>query len=88
MERDKEEKRWDDKASAATRGNMVGTYWKIGLKRGRRRPRLDYCSQIVQDMGCHIFKEMRELAEDRRGWRYASSFRTEDFMMMILRYQY
>lgn len=42
---------------------------KIGLKRRRERLKLDYYSQIVKDMGCHTFREMQRLVEDRREWR-------------------
>lgn len=46
---------------------------EVGIKRRRGRPRLDYCSQIVRDVGCSTFREMRRLAQDRKRWRYASN---------------
>ena len=46
---------------------------EVGVKRGRGRPRLDYCSQIVEDVGCRIFSEMSRLAQNREMWRRASN---------------
>ena len=42
-------------------------------RKGRGRPRLDYCSQIVKDVRCVSFREMHRLAQDRKAWRYASN---------------
>ena len=46
---------------------------ETGVKRGRGRPRLDYCSQIVRDVGCSTFSKMRRLAQNREEWRCASN---------------
>ena len=39
----------------------------MGKKRGR--PRLEYFDQIIRDMGCGTFREVRESAWDRAEWR-------------------
>ena len=38
---------------------------EVGKKRGRGRPRLKYFDQIIRDMGCETFREVKELAWDR-----------------------
>ena len=61
------------------RGQMMGhilRHWcslsdilegEVGKK--RRRPRLKYFDQIIGDMGCETFREVKELARDRAEWR-------------------
>ena len=46
---------------------------EVGVKRGRGRPRLDYCSQIIRDVGCSSFGEMHRLAQCRKQWRWTSN---------------
>lgn len=46
---------------------------ETGKVRKQGRPRLEYCSQIVKDVGCSKFSEIRRLAQDRKAWRYASN---------------
>ena len=40
---------------------------EVGKKRGR--PRLKYFDQIIGDMGCETFREVKQLAGDRAEWR-------------------
>ena len=42
---------------------------EVGKKRGRGRPRLEYFNQIIGDMGCQTFREVKQLAGDRVEWR-------------------
>ena len=42
---------------------------EVGKERGR--PRLKYFGQIIGDMGCETFREVKELALDRAEWRWA-----------------
>ena len=42
---------------------------EVGNKRGRERPRLEYFEQIIRDMGCETFREVKQLAWDRAVWR-------------------
>lgn len=42
-------------------------------KNGRGRQRLQYATQIVEDVGCKKYVEMKRLAQDRRKWRTASN---------------
>ena len=46
---------------------------ETGFKRGRGRPRLQYYNQIVTDVGCTSFRQMKRLAQDRVLWRNASN---------------
>ena len=46
---------------------------KIEGKNCRGRPRLDYVRQIINDVGCRNYKEMKELAQVRKAWRAASN---------------
>ena len=41
--------------------------------RGRGRPRREYIEQIVADVGCTSYREMKVLAQDRVAWRTASN---------------
>ena len=62
----------------------------MGKKKGR--PRLKYFEQIIRDMGCKTFREVKELAsgtepsEDR--WLCQTSLRTVYSLMMKLMYKY
>ena len=40
---------------------------EVGKKRGR--PRLKYFDQIIRDMGCETFREVKQLAGDGAEWR-------------------
>ena len=40
---------------------------EVGKKRGRLR--LKYFDQIIRDMGCKTFREVKQLAGDRAEWR-------------------
>ena len=42
---------------------------EVGKKRRRGRPRLKYFDQIIEDMGCETFREVKQLAGDRAEWR-------------------
>ena len=42
---------------------------EVGKKSGRGRPRLKYFDQIIRDMGCETFREVKQLAGDRVEWR-------------------
>ena len=35
----------------------------MGNNKGRARPRLEYFDQIIRDMGCETFREVKELAD-------------------------
>ena len=41
---------------------------EVGKKRGRGRPRLKDLDQIIRDMGCETFREVKQLAGDRAEW--------------------
>ena len=71
MEESEEEKRSDDGAHTKTRGTLFRGILEgeVGKKRGRGRPRLKYFDQIIQDMGCETFREVKQLAGDRAEWR-------------------
>ena len=55
----------------------------MGKKRGR--PRLKYFDQIIGDMGCETFREVKELAWEPSGdgWLHQTSLRTVYSMMMM-----
>ena len=42
-------------------------------KRARGRPRRKYISQIMQDLGCGSFTELKRLADNRTEWRTAAN---------------
>ena len=52
---------------------------EVGKKRGRGRPRLKYFDQIIRDMGCETFREVKQLED---GWLRQTSLRTGYSMMM------
>ena len=53
-----------------------------GTVEGRKRKgwqRLEYVKQIIDDVGCNGYCEMRRLAQDRNGWKAKqTSLRTAD----------
>ena len=57
---------------------------KVGKKRRRGRPRLKYFDQIIGDMGCETFREVKELARGGDGWLHQTSLRTVNSMMMMM----
>ena len=73
-----EEKRTLWKSLKKRRGQMMGHTLRhggllrdilegeVGKKRGRSR--LKYFDQIIGDMGCESFSEVKELAGDRAEW--------------------
>ena len=57
---------------------------EVGKKRGR--PRLKYFDQIIGEMGCETFREVKELAGTEPsgdGWLRPTSLRTVYLMMMM-----
>ena len=50
---------------------LVGTMLEGTLERRKRkgRPRLKYVTQIIDDVGCSGYCEMKRLAQDRNGWK-------------------
>ena len=70
MEESEEEKRSDDGTHTKTWGIPKRSHGRGGGKeRGRGRPRLKYFDQIIRDMGCETFREVKQLAGDRAEWR-------------------
>ena len=72
MEESEEEKRSDDGAHTETPlGELLRDILEgeVRKKRGRGRPRLKYFDQIIGDMGCETFREVKQLAGDRAEWR-------------------
>ena len=53
---------------------------EVGKSRGRRRPRLKYFDQIIRDMGCETFREVKQRAGDRA----ETGLRTVYSMMMMM----
>ena len=48
------------------------------------RQRLEYVKQIINDVSCSGYCEIKRLAQDRNGWRAAStSIRTADYTEKI-----
>ena len=48
----------------------------VGIVEGRNRKgrqRIEYVKQIIDDVGCIGYCEMKRLAQDRNGWRAASN---------------
>ena len=62
---------------------------EVGKKRGRGRPRLKYFDQIIGDMGCKTFREVKSwqgTEPSGDGWLRQTSLRTMYSMMMIMNY--
>jgi hypothetical protein len=49
----------------------------VAGKRCRGRPRLRFIQQIVNDVRCKNYTEMKQLTESRREWRAASNRSTD-----------
>jgi hypothetical protein len=62
-------------ASSSGRGrvNNKPREGRVEGKNYRRRPRLEYTEQIIKDVECKTYSEMKGMVEDRTGWRAASS---------------
>jgi hypothetical protein len=45
---------------------------RVEGKNYRGRPRLEYIEQIIKDVECKTYSEIRRMVEDRTGWRAAS----------------
>ena len=43
-----------------------------GCKR-KERQKLEYVKQIIDDVGCSGYRDMKRLAQDRRGWKATSN---------------
>ena len=71
-------------------GDCLGDDILEGKRRGRGRPRLKYFEQIIRDMGCKTFREVKQLAGDIHlidngdRWLHQTSLKTVHSMMMIL----
>ena len=52
-------------------GDWLEIFWKGRWERkgGRGKPRLKYFDQIIRDMGCETFREVKQLAGDRAEWK-------------------
>ena len=46
---------------------------RVEGKNARGRPRLCFINQIVKDVGCKKYSEMKRLAQNRKAWRAASN---------------
>ena len=69
MEESEEEKRSDDGPHAETHGGLLRDILEGEVGRKRGRPRLKYFDQIIRDMGCETFREVKQLAGFRAEWR-------------------
>ena len=53
---------------------LVGTI--LGVVEGRKsigRQRVEYVKKIIKDVGCSGYRDMKRLAQDRRGWKATSN---------------
>ena len=66
MEESEEEKGSDD-GHTLRHGGLLRDILEgeVGKKRGRGRPRLKYLDQIIRDMGCETFREVKQLAGEQ-----------------------
>ena len=68
MEESEEEKRPDDGAHTETNG-LFRDILEGEVRKKRGRPKLKYFDQIIGDIGCETFREVKQLARDRAEWR-------------------
>ena len=65
VEESEDVKRSDDREHTETLGLAQGYLGREEMG----RPRLEYFDQIIRDMGCETFREVKGLAWDRVKWR-------------------